>query len=244
VRRKTPVAQWLALLLAAAVVLVGGVYTFLPPLVEGMVARSVQDRLGLQVTPDVELESAAPPEILTGRFSGGRISLESADLGGVWAEQVFVDLDPFDLDVLGSLIAGAPRSEKPLSGTLRVELSEEEVLRVVETRADVPVRKLELEEGQMLVQAETSGLGVEAPVSVRGAVTLQGESLIFEPQRVSVLGAPVPGWVTERLLAQTELAYPLGRLPYGAEISGVEVAENRLILSGEVECIPTNQSIG
>ncbi len=37
------------------------------------------------------------------------------------AGETMVALDPFDLDVLGSLMSGRVRSEKPLSGTLRAE---------------------------------------------------------------------------------------------------------------------------
>jgi hypothetical protein len=49
-------------------------------------------------------------------------------------------------------------------------------------------------------------------------------------------GTPVP----EQLLAVVSFSYPLGRLPYGAEITGVEVAEDRLVFSGEMERIPMN----
>jgi hypothetical protein len=71
---------WLALvtlLLAYAAVVLIGTYTFLPPLIEGAVARSVQDRLGLEETPGVELERGPPPEMLAGRFSGAGSRLEA-----------------------------------------------------------------------------------------------------------------------------------------------------------------------
>jgi hypothetical protein len=65
-------------------------------------------------------------------------------------------------------------------------------------------------------------------------------ALIFEPRRMWTLGTPVPGELREQLLVGGDFSYPLRGLPDGAEITGVEVSENRLILSGEVERIPMN----
>ncbi|MCA1688637.1 MAG: DUF2993 domain-containing protein, partial [Actinobacteria bacterium] len=144
-KKSVPLALRLALvaLLLGAVTPLVGIYVFLPSLLERNAARSIQDGLGLESVPEVELDRGSPPEVLAGRFSGGRISLGAADLGGVRAERVAVDLDPFDLDVLGSVTAGALRSEAPLSGTLRAEVSEEEVSRLAKAGADVPVRDIE-----------------------------------------------------------------------------------------------------
>jgi hypothetical protein len=238
---------WFALvtlLLAYAAVVLIGTYTFLPPLIEGAVARSVQDRLGLEETPGVELERGPPPEMLAGRFSGGGVSLGGADLGGVRAEQVALALDPFDLDVLRSLSAGAVAAEEPLSGTLRATLSEREALRLVQAGADVPVRDLQLQEGQMVVESEAPVLGMQVPVSLQGGLLLRGESLVFEPRRVSALGAEVSEELADQVLEGTNLSYPLEGMPYGAEITGTEVAENRLILSGELRRIPLGEPAG
>jgi len=225
------------ILFAAAVVLVG-TYTFLPPLVERVVARNIQREHGLEESPRVELRSDPPPEMLAGRFSGGRISVGSTDLGDVRAERAVMDLDPFDLDMLGSVVGGALTSEEPLSSTLQAEVSEEEVSRLAKARTAFPVRDVELEEDWVVVMSEVSALGVEIPVSVQGSPALRGGEFVFEPRKVSALGRPVPEQLVEQLLAGADFAYPLGGLPYGAEITGVEVAEDRLFLSGEMERIP------
>jgi hypothetical protein len=238
VRKRAPLALWLAplaLLLAAAIVLVIGTYTFLPPLVEGMVARNIQDGLGLEARPRADLRGDPPPEMLAGRFSGGRISLGAADLGGVRAERVTLDLDPFDLNLPASILSGTIESEEPLSGTLRAEVPEEEVSRLTKAEADVPVRDIELEEGRALVRSEVQVLGFDVPVSVQGNLALRDGGLIFVPRRVS---APVPQELAEQLLAGADFTYPLGGLPYGVEIVGVEVTEDRLVLSGEMERVP------
>jgi hypothetical protein len=90
----------------------------------------------------------------------------------------------------------------------------------------------------------TTVFGMQVPVSVQGDLTLRGESLVFEPRSVSALGAEVPPELADQVLEGIDLSYPLEGLPYGAEISGVEVAENRLVLSGEMERIPLGGSAG
>ncbi|MDQ5809867.1 MAG: DUF2993 domain-containing protein [Actinomycetota bacterium] len=236
--KKASFTLWpvLALLLVAAAVLVGA-HTFLLSFAERKVAESVQDRLGLEQRPGVELESSSPANVLAGEFSGGHISIEDAQFGGVRAESASIDLDPFDVSVLDSASSGVLRSEEPLSGTLRVGIPEEEVGRLARVGADVPVRGVDLSRDGVLVRSAAPVLGVEIPVSIRGTLHPRGEELVFEPQRVEALGSALPEGLAEQALAGTDFAYPLGGLPYGAKISDVEVQEGSLVLSGEVERI-------
>jgi hypothetical protein len=238
VPKKASFTLWpvLALLLVAAAVLVGA-HTFLLSFAERKVAESVQDRLGLEQRPGVELESSSPANVLAGEFSGGHISIEDAQFGGVRAESASIDLDPFDVSVLDSASSGVLRSEEPLSGTLRVGIPEEEVGRLARVGADVPVRGVDLSRDGVLVRSAAPVLGVEIPVSIRGTLHPRGEELVFEPQRVEALGSALPEGLAEQALAGTDFAYPLGGLPYGAKISDVEVQEGSLVLSGEVERI-------
>jgi hypothetical protein len=226
------------LLLVVAVVLIGA-YTFLPSFVERMAAGSIQDRLGLEAKPGVELESDSPLDRLAGEFSGGNISIEDTHFGGVRAESATIDLDPFDVNVLESAKSGALRSGDPLSGRLRVGIPQDEVARLARVGADVPVRGVELHREGVTLRSAARVLGIEVPVSVRGTLLLRGKELVFEPQRVEAFGSAVPqGLVQQALAGMNYFAYPLEGLPYGARISDVEVQEGRLILSGEVERIP------
>jgi hypothetical protein len=231
----------LALPLVAAAVLVGA-YTFLLSFAERTAAENIQDRLGLENKPGVELESESPLNMLAGEFSGGHISIKDAQFGGVRAESASIDLNPFDVSVLDSASSGALRSEEPLSGTLRVIIREEEVGRLARVGADVPVRGVDLHRDGVLVRSAAPVLGVEVPLSIRGTLHLRGGELVFEPQRVEALGSALPEGLAEQALAGTDFAYPLGGLPYGAKTSDVEVREGRLILSGEVERIPLGGS--
>lgn len=222
-----------ATLLLCAVVLIN-TYTFLPPLLENLVARNLQNRLGLSERPEVDLRSDPPPNMLLGRFEEGKVTITNPELGGVRPDMATVDLQPFDLDMLGSLASGRIRGEGPLSGALRVELSEEEVARLASSSApSVRVTGVELGEGYLAVGSEVEILGAHVPVRVEGDFDLRDGELRFEPSRLEALGAAVPRQFTQDMLRGASFAYPI-EIPFG-EVSGVELREDRLVLTGEVE---------
>ncbi len=220
--------------LLLATVLASGVYIFVAPLLEDLVARNLQSRLGLDSVPEISLEGG-PTSLLTGRFDGGRAVLPGFDFGDVHSDEISVELAPFDLDVLGSLTSGQLQTRIPLSGTLRAMLSEAEVTRVASTGAtDFPVRNVDLEEGVTVVASETVALGQSIPVSVEGVLDLQNNSLVFEPRRVEALGLPVPDQLTGQLLQGTSFVYPIEPLPGGGTFTGVHVQRDQLVLTGEI----------
>lgn len=226
------------LLLCAVVVI--GTYTLVPLLLEGLVARNLRDGLGLAEAPEVKLVSDPAPNVLLGEFEEGEVTLTNTELGGVRPDEVTVDLDPFDLDVPGSVASGSIESEGPLSGALRAELSEEEVARLVNSSDTLttPVSGVRFEEGYLVVGFEVEALGARVPAGVEGEVVLRdGGELSFEPGRLEVLGEPLPERLTGKLLEGVDFAYPV-ELPFEGEVSGVEVREDRLVLTGEARNLP------
>jgi len=207
----------------------------LPSLLEGLVARNLRDGLGLVEAPEVNLVSDPAPSALLGKFEEGEITLTSPELDGVRPDEVTINLEPFDLDVRGSVASGRIESEEPLSGTLRAELSEEEVVRLANSSDNLaaPVRGVRLEEGYLVVGSEVEALGARVPVGVEGEVALRDGELLFEPRRLEALGGDVPERLTRGLLEGVDFAYPID-LPFEGEVSGVEIHEERLVLTGEV----------
>ncbi|MCA1717545.1 MAG: DUF2993 domain-containing protein [Actinobacteria bacterium] len=212
-----------------------GLYTLLPSLLEGLVARNLRDGLGLAEAPEVNLVSDPAPSVLLGRFEEGEITLTNPELGGVRPDEVKIYLDPLDLDVPASVASGRIESEGPLSGMLRAELSEEEIARLAKSSANLaaPVSGVRLEEGYLVVGSEVEALGARVPVGVEGEMALRDDELLFEPRRLEVLGGDVPERLTRRLLEGMDFAYPI-ELPFEGEVSGVEIHEERLMLTGEV----------
>jgi len=227
-----------AMLAPVVVVFLIGPYTFLPSLLEYAVARDVQARLGAERQPDVRLESDPALEMLAGAFSDGSIVLKKTELGGVRAERVRIDLDPFDINVWASMKSGHVVDREPLSGEIQLEVPETEVSRLVKARSDVPVTGVDVKEDRMVVKSEASAFGAQFPVSVKGDLGVSESSLVFEPQSLEAAGIPVPQELADKLLAGADFEYSLDRLPYQTRITGVQTEGEQLVLSGRVPSIP------
>ena len=227
-----------AVLVPVVVIFLIGPYTFLPSLLEYGVARDVQARLGAEEQPAVELKSDPPLKMLAGEFSGGRIVMKNTDLGQVKARRVRIDLDPFDINVWATMKSGDVVAREPLSGALRVDVSEAEVSRLARAKSEIPIRGVDVQEGGVVVRSEVSALGTRFPVSIEGDPGLQDGKLIFKPEDLTAAGIQVPDDLADRLLTGTHFEYPLDRLPYQIRITGVETEGGRLVLSGRLPSIP------
>ena len=226
------------MLVPVVVVFLIGPYTFLPSLLEYGVARDVKTRLGVEKQPEVELRSDPPLSMLRGEFAGGRIVMSNAELGGVRAERASIELDPFDINVWATMKNGRVIDREPLSGDLRVEISEDEILRLAEARSEMPVSGVDVKQGGVVVGSEASALGSQFPVDVEGDLVVRDGDLVFEPQGLEAAGVPVPDDLADELLAGAVFEYPLDRLPYQTRVTGVETEEGRLVLDGRVPSIP------
>ena len=224
------------LTLAVLVVLVVLVvpYFVLPPVLENLVARNVQDRLGLAERPGVELDSDPQWEMLLGEFSSGRVSVGETDLGGVRAKDVSMDLDPFSVNVGQSVQSRTAVAEEPVSGQVRLTVSERDVSRLAGQNAQVPVNGVELREDGVTVESEASVLGVTFPVAVDGGVGVEGDALVFQPRTVRAAGTTVPPDLADSLLAGTAFRYPVEGLPYGGRLTGAETVGGAVVLKGKV----------
>jgi hypothetical protein len=209
-------------------------YFMLPPVLENLVARNVQDRLGLAERPAVELDSDPQWEFLLGKFSGGKVSAGQTDIGGVRAEDASVALDPFSVDVGDSVQSRTVVTQRPVSGQVRLTVSEDEVSRLAGQNAGVPVNGVELRRDGVTVESEATVLGVTFPVAVEGGVGVEGNALVFEPGTVRAAGMTVPTDLANSLLAGTAFRYPVGGLPYGGRLTRAETGEGSVVLTGRV----------
>ena len=227
-----------AVLVPVVVVFLIGPYTFLPSLMDYAVARDVQSRLGIEKQPEVKLESNPPLTMLQGEFSGGRIAMRNVDLGGVKAQRASIDLDPFDVNVWATMKNGRVIDREPLSGALRVEVSDDEVARLAEKGSDMPVTGVTVKKSGLVIDSKASALGTQFPVSVRGDLHVRGGNLVFEPRGFKAAGVPVPDQLANQLLAGANFRYSLDRLPYHTRVTSVETRKGRIVLDGRVPSIP------
>ena len=218
--------------LLVLVLIVLAPFTVLPALLESATARLLQNQLGLEATPEVEVESSPAPMMYAGSFSKALVSAKGIEIADVKTSNVVMDLDPFNLNIMESATSGEVSTEKPLSGKLSVALSEDNVSRLAQVGSGVPVQDVQLEDDQVVLGMS---LGFGAPVTVQGRLFLQNGLLIFQPEQVE--GAP--GFISsEQLLALTRFQYPVTGLPFGAKVTGVKVRQDTLTLSGEIQKIP------
>jgi hypothetical protein len=227
-----------AVLVPVLVIFLIGPYTFLPSLLEYAVALDVKARLGVEKQPYVKLKSNPPLRMLAGEFSGGRIVMKNTDLGNLTATRARIDLDPFDINLWATVKKGHVVYREPLSGDVRVDVPESEVSRLAMAGSEIPIQDVDVQDGGVVVRSEVAVLGTNLPVSIEGDPALRDGELIFEPQGLTAAGIQVPDELADRLLAGTSFEYPLNRLPYQTNITGVEAEEGQIILSGRVPSIP------
>jgi hypothetical protein len=233
-----------AVLVPVVVVFLMGPYTFLPSLLEYGVARDVQARLGTEKQPGVVLKSDPPLRMLAGEFTGGHIVIKNTDLGNIEAKRARIDLYPFDVNVWASMKSGHVVDREPLSGDLRVEVSEAEVSRLAKAKSEIPIQDVDVQEDGMVVRPQVSVLGARLPVSVEGNAGLRDGNLVFEPQNLTAAGVQAPDDLADRLLTGPYFEYPLDRLPYQTRITGVETEGGRIVLSGRMPSIPLGRFPG
>ncbi|CAN5135629.1 hypothetical protein BH24ACT16_BH24ACT16_02600 [soil metagenome] len=226
-------------LMLVAAVLVIGAYTFLPSMVEGVVARNLESNLGLSRTPEVSLSAEPAYEILAGNFDSGEVVLREPEFAGVRPERVRMELNGFEVDVARSVREGGPRVDEPLAGEIRVVLSEGELERIAKSGIEsVPVRRIGISEDSLTVGSSARVLGVDVPISVRGPVNVEGGEIVFAPEEAAAFGTRLPASVTDRILSGTDFGYPVEDLPFNGEVTGIEIGEGTLALEGSVRDLP------
>jgi hypothetical protein len=234
--------MWAAVsaVVVVAVLFVIGPFTYFPSLVGNLVAQNIQRDLGLAETPEVELRNdEAPLGMLFGEFTGGEISMNDAEFGGVRTDSVLVELDAFDVDMRDSLASRSLQSED-LRGDLRIEVSEEEVERLADSRTSIPVEGVELANEEMIVETSVSLFGNSVPVAVRGGVGYEGREISFLPGSVAIAGTDLPEEATVDLLADLEVSFELEGLPQGTEVRQAAVEDGHVVLSGRMEGLPSS----
>ena len=104
----------------------------------------------------------------------------------------------------------------------------------------MPVKGVELEEEAWSVEVRGHGARrATFPVSVEGDLgSARRRSWSSSRAALRRAGITVPEELADQLLAGTDFEYPLERLPYEAEVTGVETQEGQMVLSGRVPSIP------
>lgn len=220
---------------AIAIVAVIGSYTFLPGMVSERIATGVREDFELDRTPQAEVRSDPPPEMLLGRFSGGEIGIGASRFWGFNVESIEVRLDPFDVDIPASLRQRTLVYEDAASGSIEAVVSSDEVSRVA--REESGLDGVRLQGGRLVVEQDPQLFGdISLPIEVRGDLSLRGEgSLVYTPDQVRVAGVSLPQDTVEEILSGVELAFPIEDVAEGVTLRGVDISGDELVLDGDIQ---------
>jgi hypothetical protein len=183
---------------------------------EEKVATQIAEKGGLQGTPEVDI-TGFPflTQAIGGRYDDVRITLTADELGQPKGTRA-------DIALHGVRV--------PLSAVLSGSVSEVPVDRIDGT-ATLSYALLSAQlEGDTTVTREGRGLritrtvellGQTLPLTAAGTVTLDGNDLVVDVQKVSGAGVEVPDWLLSRATDLLDLRYTVPELPFGLQLTGV-----------------------
>ncbi len=188
---------------------------------EDRVARLVAERGGLAGEPAVEIgDFPFLSQAVAGRYDDVRISATGADLGQPEGTRADVSLRGVQValsDVLSGSVQEVP--VQGIDGTVTLPYA----LLADELGAGTTVTR----DGDGLrVQRTVEVAGVSLPLTARGTVSLDGDTLVVDVGEVSGAGVDVPSFLVEQVSDALDVRYPIPELPFGLQVTGVEPADD------------------
>lgn len=203
----------LGLLLVADRVAVG--------VVEGRVAEELADAGGLAGTPAVDI--AGFPfltQAVGGRYDDVRISLDADQLGqpaGTSADVALRGVQVPLSDALSGSVTEIPVDRIDGTATLSYDLLSAQL------GGDTTLTR----EGDGLRITKTvEVLGQRLPLTAAGTVRLDGNALVVDVEQAAGAGVDLPGGLVEQVSDLLDLRYPVPELPFGLQLTSVQVADD------------------
>ena len=188
---------------------------------EDQVARVVAERAGLAGAPDLEF-GGFPflTQVVSGRYEDVRVSLTGADLGQPEGARVDVSLRGVQValsDVLSGSVQEVP--VEGVDGTVTLPYG---------LLADVlgPGTTVTRDGEGLRVQRTVEVAGLSLPLTARGTLTLDGDTVVVDVGEVSGAGVDVPALLVEQVSDALDVQYRIPPLPLGLQVTGVEPADD------------------
>ncbi len=186
---------------------------------EDQVARVVAERAGLAGAPDLEFEGFPfLTQAVSGRYEDVRVSLTGADLGQPEGARADVSLRGVQValsDVLSGSVQEVP--VEGVDGTVTLPYG---------LLADVlgPGTTVTRDGEGLRVQRTVEVAGLSLPLTARGTLTLDGDTVVVDVGEVSGAGVDVPALLVEQVSDALDVQYRIPPLPLGLQVTGVEPA--------------------
>ena len=188
---------------------------------EDRVAQLVAERGGLAGRPEVEI-GGFPflTQAVAGRYDDVRISLVGADLGQPEGTRADVSLQGVEValsDVLSGSVQEVPVERVDGTATLSYALLAEQL---------GPGTTVTRDGDGLRVQRTVEVAGVSVPLTATGTVSLDGDTLVVDVDDAAGAGVDVPDVLVDRVSDTLDLRYPIPRLPFGLQVTGVAPADD------------------
>jgi LmeA-like phospholipid-binding len=180
------------------------------------VARQIAQQGGLKATPDVDIRGFPfLTQAVAGRYDDVRIALTAEELGQSPGTDAHVALRGVHVPlsaVLSRSVRQVPVDR--IDGTATLSYA----LLAAQLGGDTALRQ----EGDGLRITRTVELfGRTLPVTAVGRMTLQGDELRVDVDRVEGAGVEVPAFLVDRVSSLLDLRYTIPPLPFGLRLTGV-----------------------
>lgn len=186
---------------------------------EERVSRQIAQEGGLKATPDVDIRGFPfLTQAVAGRYDDVRIALTAEELGQPAGTDAHVALRGVHVPlsaVLSGSVRQVPVDRIDGTGTLSYALL------AAQLGGDTTLRQ----EGDGLRITRTVELfGRTLPLTAVGRVTLQGNEVRVDVDRVEGAGVEVPAFLLDRVTSLLDLRYTIPPLPFGLRLTGVRPA--------------------
>jgi len=228
-RRRTVVtAQVLAFVLALAAVL-HGADVLARAAARSLVVRAVQERTGVAEPPEVEIHGALfLPQVVRGVYDRVDVRVSGIESGPLQLQQVDAELHGVHLPFHDVLVRD-PRRIIVESAVQRASLTYDDLDRYLEVTGR-PLTVAPGRGGDVALTGTLEVLGQDVDASVDAALAARDGRLEVSPTQLRTGADGLDR--ASRLLLQQRLTFvvPLQSLPFGLEVTGIDVGEQGLLV--------------
>ena len=188
---------------------------------EERVGRQIAEQGGLTGTPDVDIRGFPfLTQAVAGRYDDVRIALTAEELGQPAGTDAHVALRGVHVP-LSAVLSGSVRQVPVdrIDGTATLSYA----LLAAQLGGDT---RLRLEGDGLRITRTVELFGQTLPLTAVGRVTLQGDELRVDVDRVEGAGVEVPPFLVDRVSGLLDLRYTIPPLPFGLRLTGVRPAHD------------------
>lgn len=171
------------------------------------------------------------PQLVNEDFSKVTLTMEKPTFSGVPGEDLKVELQ--NVHVPRSLLTQQSGAVTVDATDLRLQLSPRELARLAVRSTGLEGLSMSVVNGQLQVKATVRGISIDVPITPQvqdGRVALT----------LGQMSDSIPSYVQNAIRSQLASGITLPELPFGAQLTGISVVDNSVILTAVVKDLKFN----